>query len=175
MFDVVRERFHKDGRLSAFDFFCIVIWKANRAKSKVANRILKHAGGTNLEQAVEKLTVAIAKQPSAEERLRLLLDSNGGWGLRLPMATAILSVLYPEEFTIFDVRVKEQLKSRDLANCRLDQLWPEYQAFKQLVESNTPPSLSLRKKDRYLWGKSFHDQLRQDIKGNFPRSKKSGP
>lgn len=41
LFDVVSARFQTVGTLSAFDFFCIVIWKANRAKSKVAKRLLK--------------------------------------------------------------------------------------------------------------------------------------
>jgi hypothetical protein len=40
LFSEVRSRFHKQGYLSAEDFFCIVIWKANRAKSKVAARLL---------------------------------------------------------------------------------------------------------------------------------------
>ena len=36
----VKARFHQNKELDAFDFFCIVIWKANRAKSKVTKRIL---------------------------------------------------------------------------------------------------------------------------------------
>ena len=41
LFDDVRSRFHDEHSLGAFDFFSIVIWKANRAKSKIARRILK--------------------------------------------------------------------------------------------------------------------------------------
>jgi len=29
----VRDKFYRDRYLTAFDFFCIVIWKANRAKT----------------------------------------------------------------------------------------------------------------------------------------------
>lgn len=40
LFEDVRHKFLADRKLSAFDFFCIVICKANRAKSKVALRLL---------------------------------------------------------------------------------------------------------------------------------------
>jgi hypothetical protein len=40
LFETVHSRFHEQGFLSAFDFFCIIIWKANRAKSKIAKRLL---------------------------------------------------------------------------------------------------------------------------------------
>lgn len=42
LFSEVSGRFQRDRRLSAFDFFCVVIWKANRSKSKVARRLLAH-------------------------------------------------------------------------------------------------------------------------------------
>lgn len=32
----VRANFKANGHLNSFDFFCIIIWKANRAKSKIA-------------------------------------------------------------------------------------------------------------------------------------------
>ena len=40
IFEGVNTKFHKYGFLSAFDFFTIIIWKANRAKSKISKRIL---------------------------------------------------------------------------------------------------------------------------------------
>ena len=43
LFDVVSPRFQREHELSAFDFFCIVIWKANRAKSKIAKRLLRNS------------------------------------------------------------------------------------------------------------------------------------
>ena len=42
LFGTVGPRFLNDGRLNAFDFFSIVIWKANRAKSKIARRLLEN-------------------------------------------------------------------------------------------------------------------------------------
>ena len=40
LFEDVRRRFHEKGAIGAFDFFSIVIWKANRAKSKIARRLV---------------------------------------------------------------------------------------------------------------------------------------
>jgi len=39
LFDEVHKNFHKNGYLNAFDFFCIVIWKANRVKSIIAGNL----------------------------------------------------------------------------------------------------------------------------------------
>jgi hypothetical protein len=56
--ETVRHRFQQDGYLSAFDFFCIVIWKANRAKSKIADKLLRDGPKkyTDLDSAVKDLT-----------------------------------------------------------------------------------------------------------------------
>lgn len=60
LFTAVGPKFRGLGRLDAFDFFCIVIWKANRSKSKVAKRLLSH-NGAGLQAAVEELTSGIAR------------------------------------------------------------------------------------------------------------------
>jgi hypothetical protein len=51
LFEEVSRHFSELGYLHAFDFFCIVIWKANRSKSKIAKRLLSR-GHPNLESAV---------------------------------------------------------------------------------------------------------------------------
>ena len=102
LFSTVCPRFHRDEHLSAFDFFSIVTWKANRAKAKIA------AGwrGENLDEAVRALTQKIHGARDHEERLKILI---GRPGIGLLMATAILTVLYPEEFTVYDVRARDAL------------------------------------------------------------------
>ena len=91
----VKARFHQDGELGAFDFFCIVIWKANRAKSRVAERLLSTGLGS-LDESARALTRAVAAAPTSRLKLELLIRE---WKILLPMASAILSVLYPEDFT----------------------------------------------------------------------------
>jgi hypothetical protein len=167
LFDVVNPRFVQQGYLSAFDFFCIVVWKANRAKSKVAKRLLSR-GHKDLDMAIRELTTSIAQQIDSKNRLRYLWV-NQEWGFRLPMASAILTVLYPDEFTVYDVRVRGILNDNlDLESItNFDNLWAGYQRYKAKVEEVAPKSLSLRDKDRYLWGKSFHGQLTTDIQRRF--------
>lgn len=130
LFDDVRTSFQMYSKLSAFDFFCIIIWKANRAKSKVALKLVAHGGGAtnDLNTLVERLTFSIAKAQDDKSRMRVLIED---WSFRLPMATAVLTVLYPESFTVYDVRVcDELLNHHNVQNkTRFDDLWAGYQAY----------------------------------------------
>ena len=172
LFETVRPRFAAQGYLSAFDFFCIVIWKANRAKSMTAKRIKRD--GESLDETIKALTAGLAHQATPKERMRYLVDANA-WRFTLPMASAILTVLYPEEFTVYDVRVCDSLQAlkvsedfHGLANrTNFENLWTGYQRFKAAVESTAPSDLSLRDKDRWLWARSFVRQLERDTKTGF--------
>jgi hypothetical protein len=66
------------------------------------------------------------------------------------MATAILTVLYPTEFSVYDVRVCEQLNDfKGLAGLQFsERLWQEFQRYLGAVHSAAPKGLSLRDKDR---------------------------
>ena len=168
LFDVVSRRYRQFKTLSVFDFFCIVIWKANRAKSNVAKRLLKR-GHASLEKSVEALFHNLADCDSSRSRFECLIY---GWGFRLPMVSALLSVLYPEDFTVYDIRVCDQINDfHKLANISAkNKLWNGYCEFKQRVSEFNAEGLSLttlRDKDRYLWGKSFYEQLRNDIDKKF--------
>jgi hypothetical protein len=170
LFETVRPRFAREGSLGAFDFFCIVIWKAERAKSLVARRLLASPGVTDLESAVRRLTAALAEQLDARARLRHLLSA----GLRLPLASAILTVLYPLEFTVYDQRVCGQLPDgealRRLGNQRrFDAVWEGYRAYVDAVRQAAPERFSLRDRDRYVWGKAFYEQLTGEIEKGFAR------
>lgn len=167
LFDTVRLRFAQQHYLDAFDFFCIVIWKANRAKSKIARKLLTPEV-KSLDEAVRKVTRDLAQQSNAKDRLRCLWNRD----FSLPMASAVLTVLYPDEFTVYDERVCNMLGGfQNLKNItNFEALWDGYQDFKRKVAQTAPAELSLRDKDRYLWGKSFAQQLRSDIAGAFSKA-----
>lgn len=164
LLDTVRPRFHSQGYINAFDFFCIVIWKANRAKTKIAQRLLKN--GKDLDDVIRKMTRDLHSQTSDKERYHCLSET---WGFRLPMASAILTVLYPENFTVYDVRVCEMLgRFHSIAEIpNFDRRWEQYCLFKINVEAAVPGDFTLRDKDRILWAESFSTQLNRDITAGF--------
>jgi hypothetical protein len=167
LFEEVSKHFSELGCLKAFDFFCIVIWKANRSKSKIAKRLLSK-GHPDLNTAVIALTKSLANAEGNKARMKILIED---WGFLLPMASAILTVLYPTSFTIYDFRVCEVLGGfHNLVNkTNFDSLWNGYESFIAAVNKVGPSEYSLRDKDRWSWGKSFSQQLEKDIAEEFQK------
>jgi hypothetical protein len=167
LFQVVGPRFHREGSLSAYDLFFIVRWKANRAITNIAKHLTR-LSKTDLEQASRNLTREIHDALTDEERFLVISDK---WKLALPMASAILTVLYPEFFTVYDVRVCDELGDfHKLANLtKVNSRWQGYLAFKAAVEKKAPANLSLRDKDRYLWAESRHKSLEAFLKRDFSK------
>jgi hypothetical protein len=165
----VKEGFHSNGYLNAFDFFCIIIWKANRAKTRISQRLLKH--NSDLEASIEDLTRKIFIAGDDKEKLRVLIEE---YKFRLPMSSAILAILYPENFTVYDIRVCDTLTNfKDLDNTtNFEKKWSGYQSYVREVQNYEPKNLSLRDKDRFLWGKSFYEQLSTDINNKFEKTDK---
>jgi hypothetical protein len=170
LFEDVTARFQEHAFLDAFDFFCIVVWKANRAKSTVALRLMSPSRRkvktefVTLDQAAQALTGSIAQAPDNEAKMRVLLEE---WGFRLPMASAILTVLYPDRFSVYDTRVCDVLKDfHKVQGLRFPSIWAEYERFLRAIREEVREDYSLRDKDRWLWGKSRAEQLRRDI-NNF--------
>lgn len=163
----VHDNFQKNGSISASDFFCIIIWKANRAKSKIANNLCKIE--PDLELCCRRLTKLISQSTSHKKRLQILIED---YKFRLPMSSAILSVFYPEEFGVYDKRVCETLgQFNNLINTiNFENLWIGYNDYIQAVRNFPPVKLNLVEKDHLLWGKSFHQQLKKDISSNFIQS-----
>lgn len=160
LFTEVSGRFQRTGVISPADFYMVIIWKANRAKSRIRNRLSKHEGG--FAGAVEALTAALCEADGAAHRLEILMKT---WGFRLPMASAILTVLYPREFTVYDTRVCEQLGAFEgLADRQFSEtLWEDYRSYMAVVSRAAPSGLSLRDKDRFLWARSFYEGVMKDL------------
>lgn len=165
LFDVVGPRFREEGWLDAYDFFFIVRWKANRAISKVARRLL-NVVGSDLEKVVSQLTGELFRAKDARERFFVLVQR---WHLRLPIASAVLTVLYPEDFTVYDVRACNELKGFHTLSGRqsIEGLWSGYLEFKTAIERAAPAHLSLREKDRFLRARSRHNDLVLNIERRF--------
>lgn len=107
LFLTVHERFRKDGYIRSSDFFSIVRWKSNRPKRMIRNDLLKERC-PDLDEAVKSLTRDIHEADGHENRLKILMRVRG---IGVAMATASLTVLHPDYFTVYDTRVCEQLGS----------------------------------------------------------------
>jgi len=154
LFQVVGPRFRKDGTLSVDDFFCIVIWKANRAKTNIKKKLSRT---TTLSESIKELTNDVIQSKSLEEKLETMIKK---WKFGLPMATAILTVLYPEDFTVYDYRVREQLGLSDIYSVK-----KYFKDFLPVVKKYAKSlNQSMRETDKELWGKSFFDDLQKLIK-----------
>jgi hypothetical protein len=159
----ISKKFNKDGFLNAEDFFCILIWKANRAKSKHANRLLKLNPTKNLESICLELTKSIFQAHSDEERYEILRGKK--YKFKLPTTSAILAVYNPVKFSIYDYRACDILKEfKDFSKINS---WEKYNEFNNAVNTQVKQYDKLRDKDRYLWGKSFHTELIEGLKNNF--------
>jgi hypothetical protein len=165
LFEDVHQRFHTEHSLGAFDFFTIIIWKANRARSKIALKLLAKdpEGRRDLDAICRTLTASLYIAPNHKERLRLLVKD---WNFALPMASATLTVCWPEDFTVYDYRVRERLVGFPKLNNSTDfeKVWEGFNEYKAKVSEIAPAELSLRDKDRYLYGKSIALQLNENIR-----------
>lgn len=161
----VRPRFENHGYLSAFDFLCIIVWKSNRSKSKIVKKLLSR-GNRSLDAAVQNLTKELVTQDNPKERIRYLMVD---WELNLPIASEILTILYPDDFILYNHRICETLNGFYHLDkiVDFDMLWAKYKDYKNVVHAAVPHGISLRDKARYLWGKSIYTQLVNDI-GDSP-------
>ena len=154
LFREVGPLFRETSTLSVEDFFCIVIWKANRAKTNIKKKLSKT---TTLSESIRQIISDLVKAKEPEEKLDILVKK---WKFGLPMATAILTVLYPKEFTVYDYRVREQLGLSNIYSVK-----KYFKDFLPMVKKYADSrNESLRESDKELWGKSFFGDLQKLIK-----------
>jgi hypothetical protein len=167
LFEDVSKRFHDHGSIGGFDFFSIIIWKANRAKSVTAKRLRKCTSpGETLDALCHRLTGEVFRAPNSETRFLILVRPP--WKFGLPMASAILTVLYPDVFTIYDYRVCAEIGDFSSLTNIADsaRLWIGYNKFIQSVQLASTEKY-LRDKDRFLIGRSLAKQLECDVETWF--------
>ncbi len=158
-FPEIRKFFHKEHYLKPEHFFSIIIWKRNASKTTIKRGLL--ANGLSLDTAVRNLTEEIFRA-NKKEKLNILLQREG---LQLAIASALLTVLYPNDFTVYDVRVRRQLNYPDVTYIEdnMERYFNEYlpQVLKRGRKITQNPSLSLRDCDRVLWAKSWYEDLQK--------------
>lgn len=179
--DEIRPAFVRNHFLTPEQFFAIIRWKFPGLGSiPIRNALLRK--NPSLKDAVKQLTGGIANAKTRKEKLRCLLPSQSEKnGIRLAMASAILTVLYPKQFSVYDRNVRKQLKHPT----KKDKTYPDITDSPKAVERYIDEYLaqvqefantnhcSLRNADRTLWGKSWHEDLQDFVKDeNKPIVKK---
>ncbi len=161
-FPEIYKFFHKEHYLIPEHFFSIIIWKRNASKTIIKRGLL--TGGLSLDTAIQNLTEEIFKA-NKKEKLNILLKRKG---FQLAIASALLTVLYPDDFTIYDIRVRGQLNYPDITYTEdnVEKYFNEYlpQVLKRGREITQNPTLSLRDCDRVLWAKSWYEDLQKFLR-----------
>jgi hypothetical protein len=139
----------RNGDFSLANLEAIVRWKSER--------VVQYLIGNSNEKIRRVLAAVTAPNANTEAAVSALLELHG---VDLPVASAILTAIYPERYTVLDFRVLEAL-----GHARHDvHFYEEYLAFcNRLAESNVvkpqndlPAPTPLQTLDRALsqWSKS---------------------
>ncbi|WP_323033175.1 hypothetical protein, partial [Paracoccus sp. (in: a-proteobacteria)] len=128
-------------------------WKAHR---KASSQIQRLGGAKGFAESVGQISIAIHKREAPQARLDYLIDEKR---FRLPTASAILAVLFPLEFAVYDYRLRDELKFRPIHTNRPGERWARYQEYCEAIRKAAPPNYSLREADKYLWGRSRYEAL----------------
>lgn len=132
------------------ELLVVLKWKLGRVKHSDTD-ILPHRDEVNG-------AIRLAGEDGKEvEAIRLLC---GVKGIKLAVASAILTVCHPGKFTIIDVRVLEVL---GLEPSRAEGWTPEryWHEFVPAVRRHCRPGFSLRDVDKALWGLSVRGRIKE--------------
>lgn len=150
LFGEVNKNFRKQGYLTPEEFFAIIIWKRNASKTKI-QRGIKKSG-----KKIPRITTAISRAKTLEQKLNILTSFSG---IGISIASAILTVCYPKDFTIADYRACASLKDfgemvDGNPTVSPDAYFDYINLCKKLAKKH---GLSLRDFDRVLWAKDFYE------------------
>lgn len=151
LFREISLSFKNKNYLTEEEFFAIIIWKSNRSKTKVLNGIKKNG------KTIKEITESLSKETDIKNKVKILTNIKG---IGIPIASAILSVCYPNDFTIADYRVAETLAvitNKIIKNPSLSiDNFIEYINLCQTIKTKEGIS-SLRETDQSLWGYDFFE------------------
>jgi thermostable 8-oxoguanine DNA glycosylase len=98
LFNIIGPAVKKRGYLTFYDFYKICMWKTRRAK----NRYLKN------QNCVEQIAKLAFLEKDENKKMKILCQFDG---VSVPVASAILTIVYPEEYGIIDIRCLEMLNT----------------------------------------------------------------
>ncbi|MDD4110583.1 MAG: hypothetical protein PHS54_03410 [Clostridia bacterium] len=162
LFDEVSKNFYNRHFLTKEEFFVIIIWKSNRSKTKVLDGI------KSTNKTIKQISEQIFNTKDRKNKIEILQKIDG---IGLPIASAILTVCFPNEFTITDYRATRTLKTikkgKNIKNpsSSID----NYLNYVDIcIDEAKSKNISLRELDRFLWGYDFYegeDGLKDLVRG----------
>ena len=150
LFNNVNNNFQKNGYLTPEEFFAIVIWKSNRAKTNIRRGIEKS------RKTIRTITSEVFQAKTPEQKLNTLISIPS---IGIPMASAILTVCYPSDFTIADYRACTALKDfgEEIAGNPTAKISVYFEYLERCKKLARKYNFTLRNFDRILWAKDFYE------------------
>jgi len=160
LFEKVAPEFRQGIDPSVMHFETLLGWKSERPGDAHWMRLTRISGGT-MEDAVAAICADIRSAEDHSARLKVLIRK---WQFALPTAATILTVFYPEFFTMYDVRTRRQTNTEDWSQRTFTPaLWEHYCEFKAKIVALAPPDLPLRDADRYVMGKDTYESREKKL------------
>jgi hypothetical protein len=78
LFGEVAQRFRNTGSIDPADFYMIIIWKSNRAKTRTRKRLFKRAG--TFAKAIKRISDCLRTRAGAQQRVELLMRAGSESG-----------------------------------------------------------------------------------------------
>jgi hypothetical protein len=165
LFSDIGQKVDRGGGLSKRDVLLIVKWKLGRIKDANADTVA--------DARMVEINRAVAKAREAGGEVAALEALEKIPGIGLATATALLTVCYPEVFTIIDERVLEMLdlfpstlpRAKRTRHSTEDwtarEYWNEY--VPQVKKQSEAWGCTLRDADRALWGLSVRGRVDEII------------
>lgn len=152
IFNEIHKNFQEHGHLLPEEFFAIVIWKRNASKTKIIKGLKKDG------RSILEITSKISAAKTREGKLNILLLPKIE-GIAISFASAILSVLYPDDFTVADYRAYTSLKyfGGEINSNPTSSLSAYFKYLDECKILAHKYGFSLRDFDRILWSKDFYD------------------
>jgi hypothetical protein len=155
LFNRVTQRFARRQTLTRFDFYAIITWKSNRSISKVRD------GLRTANLTTTALMTQVSQCATDQDRMNMLIEING---IGVPVASAILTVCYPDRFTVLDYRAWEALfhfkrvMSKTMPTGTAGYFNTYLPACRTLAQQLR---MRLRELDRAMWGWSKRESIRR--------------
>jgi hypothetical protein len=168
VFPEIRKRLSKSEGLSKRDVLLILKWKLGRIRGSNSKTVS--------DENLNKINKAIVDAKKPEKAVAALKALDKVPGIGLATATAILTVCYPDAFTIIDERVLESLelfprwydkkKKRREKYSTADWTAKGYvkEYLPRVKECKDQWNKTLREADQVLWGLSVNRRVEKVIK-----------